>query len=157
MSEIICKNIIEFQKADYIAKQSAEALAFVKNGLDKYIAIWNLFAQKEYDYAKKIAGRAGSLRYKKIHKLENNEYVFEISNKENGENFIRELDKIDKESRRVVTKKEITTSRGTRIKNYIFSISSISFAFCPDSILRLDSSLLSAYPFFLHQSLTVFR
>ena len=64
---IICKNIIEFQKADYIAKQSAEALAFVKNGLDKYIAIWNLFAQKEYDYAKKIAGRAGSLYYKKIH------------------------------------------------------------------------------------------
>lgn len=123
---IICKNIIEFQKADYIAKQSAEALAFVKNGLDKYIAIWNLFAQKEYDYAKKIAGRAGSLYYKKIHKLENNEYVFEISNQENGENFIRELDKIDKESRRVATKKEITTSRGTRIKNYIFSISSIS-------------------------------
>lgn len=117
----VCKNNLTLENATVAEKQSAEAQAWIRSGLDRYIAIWSLFTEKELEFAKKTVERAGSLRYVYDGRTAEGDYRFAITNSDKVKNFVEELESIDRDGKNIVTEKTISVRGKTRTVNYVFS------------------------------------
>ncbi len=79
-------------------KQRAETMAFIQNGLEKYLEVWQKYTEIDYGIIKQLSERAGYLQYSKVqHIIGTSQYQLTLTNPQILENFLNYAKEFGKE------------------------------------------------------------